>query len=100
MLVTLRGSLPVAAKQAKFKTFDLYEYRWIDHHSNSGWQSNGTTTPYEVYSIGYLIGEDKQHLIFTQGICPSSGTYQGSMGIVKSAVTYKKKLPYSLKFEL
>lgn len=92
--------MPVAAKKEKYKTFDLYEYRWLDHHANHGWQDKNTTTEYEIFSVGYLIGEDKLHYIFTQGVCPSQGNYQGSMGILKSCVTYKKKLPHSLKFEL
>lgn len=90
----------MAAKKQKFKTFDLYQYNWVDHHSNNGWQFDNTTTPYEIFSIGYLIGEDKQHYIFTDGVCPSNGSYRGSMCVLKSAVTFKKKLPHSLKFEL
>lgn len=88
-----------AKKNEKYKVFDLYEYRWLDHHSNSGWQTDTKTTPYEVFSSGYLIGEDKLHYIFTQGMCPSTGHFQGSMGILKSAVTFKKKIN-SIKFEL
>lgn len=86
-------------KKETHKVFDLYEYRWLDHHSSNGWQDEATTTPYEIFSVGYLIGEDKLHYIFTQGVCPAQGNYQGKMGILKSAVTYKKKVN-SIKFEL
>lgn len=68
-----------------------YEYTWLDHAKCEGWKYEINKDPYYVHSVGYLIGEDKLHYFFTDGVVPSTGAYHGTMQVMK-AVCKKKKL--------
>lgn len=74
---------------AKFK---CYEYEWYDHAHKSGWQYDIDTKDYIVHSVGFLVGEDKLHYFFTDGLVPSTAAYHGVMQVLKSAIKRKKVL--------
>ncbi len=67
-----------------------YEYEWYDHNHKEGWQWSINATPYVVHSVGYLVGEDKLHWHFTQGVEPLNGAMQGTMSILKASLKRKK----------
>jgi len=52
--------------------YKIYEYHWMDHCERSEWVSLDSVArePFVIKGVGILVGKDKHHYYFTQGITP------------------------------
>lgn len=70
---------------------------WCDHHTfeTNEWRELEVfddQTPYTVQSSGWLIRENKDHLIIAAHVCWEAGKVTGEMMILKSTVISVKPL--------
>ena len=83
------------------RSFEFIE--WQDHASwtDNDWASltrNKKLIPVEMCSVGWVLKETKEYIVLCPHFAFDTGNGAGTMVIIKSCITHRKTIPFSLVY--